>query len=40
VAVAANASARTAIEAILARFRRNESDAQTQISGTPKSSAA
>jgi flagellar biosynthesis GTPase FlhF len=40
VAVAANASARTAIEAILARFRRNDSEAQAQISGTPKSSAA
>jgi flagellar biosynthesis GTPase FlhF len=39
-AVAANASARTAIEAILARFRRNESEPQARISGTPKSSAA
>jgi flagellar biosynthesis GTPase FlhF len=40
VAVAANSSARTAIEAILARFRRNESEPQARISGTPKSSAA
>ncbi len=39
-AVAASATARNAIEAILARFRRVDSEAETQISRKQKSSAA